>query len=116
MSKAINLKDLKDVKRLYENGEYTYVGFVLHSMNEVIKNKNKEEVIISGENLSIFRNVKNNELVFISNYDIKDFSNDLPYGVFQKEMSKFNSNFKIEIKEGVVDFIFNEVINVSLDK
>ena len=115
MSKATELKDLKDVKRLYENGEYTYVGFVLHSMNEIIK-KGKEEIVICGENLSIFRNVKNNELVFISNYDIKDFSNDLPYGVFQKEMSKFNSNFKIEIKEGVIDFIFNEVINVSLDK
>ena len=108
------IKNLSKVKRITEEGEYIYIGFLLHTMNDVIKVKGKDDIINCGENFSLFKNVKTDEFVFVSNYDIKEFSNELPYGVFQKEMSKFNNNFDIEIKDGVVNFIINEVIKVGL--
>ena len=92
------METLKNIKELIVDGKYKYSGFVI--MKEPIiegdPQKGDSEIVEEGSIFLFFKDIISNDMFFVKNTDIYDYSKDAPYGIFQKFVSSFTANYDVE--------------------
>ncbi len=118
--KQLLIKTIKKMKKdliiskLTIMGVYTYVGFAI---TQKATSKLAEEKTEEGESITIEKKAVNSiifadkqgSLFYLNNNEIVDFTEEKPYGMFQKFMNGFNSTYRVELNQN-----FEYTINPDL--